>query len=50
MWCLLGDDNEAKTNTYAKKGGSDEIVLLGRLPKEDIFHIVDMIDTEDNDG
>ena len=50
MWVFLGKDNEAKTSTYAKIKESDEIVLLGKVLKDDIAQIVAMIDAEDNNG
>lgn len=49
-WVFLGNDNEAKTSTYAKIGGSNEIVLLEKVLKDDVMYIIEMIDAEDNDG
>jgi hypothetical protein len=50
IWVFLGKDNEAKTSTYAKIKESDEIVLLGKVLKEDVTQIIAMIDAEDNNG
>jgi len=42
--CLfLGRDNEASTSTYAKVEGSNEIVLLGKILKESIGHIIERL-------
>jgi Domain of unknown function (DUF4340) len=45
MSVLLGNENEAKTSTYAKIGESNEIVLLGRIVKEDVNYIINMVDS-----
>ena len=42
-YLLLGSDNEAKTSTYAKVEGSNEIVLLGIILKEDVKRIIDLV-------
>ncbi|MBW2367001.1 MAG: DUF4340 domain-containing protein [Deltaproteobacteria bacterium] len=44
MSVMLGNDNESKTSTYAKRGGIAEIVLLGKVIKEDVINIIKRVD------
>ncbi len=40
---LFGDYNAAGTSFYAKTESSKEILLLGRILKEDVLHIVHLL-------